>query len=82
MTRTGIKATEAEITELKDLLESARRTPVMALSVDDGMAGRDFASTARQNMLQRCHALALAHGLPEITGYYGADLETGEFVSA
>ena len=29
---------------------------------------------------QHCHRLALAHGLPEFDGYYGCDLETGEFV--
>lgn len=28
------------------------------------------------------HRLALAHGLPEISGYYGADLRTGEIVIA
>lgn len=27
-----------------------------------------------------CHRLALAHGLPEIEGYYGCDLRTGEFL--
>ena len=26
------------------------------------------------------HRLALSHGLPEIQGYYGCDLQTGEFV--
>jgi len=30
---------------------------------------------------QAAHNLALKHGLPEITGYYGCDLRTGEFVS-
>lgn len=28
----------------------------------------------------RCHGMALAHGLPEIPGYYGIDLTTGEFI--
>lgn len=27
------------------------------------------------------HRLALKHGLPEIIGYYGCDLRTGEFVT-
>lgn len=27
------------------------------------------------------HEYALLHGLPEISGYYGCDLQTGEFVS-
>ena len=28
------------------------------------------------------HRIALAHGLPEIPGYYGCDLRTGELVQA
>lgn len=30
---------------------------------------------------QLCHIMALAHGLPEVQGYYGIDLETGEFLT-
>lgn len=30
---------------------------------------------------QKAHRFAKAHGLPEITGYYGCDLQNGEFVS-
>jgi hypothetical protein len=30
---------------------------------------------------QAAHRAALAHGLPEIPGYYGIDLRNGEFVS-
>ena len=32
--------------------------------------------------IQVAHRAALAHGLPEIPGYYGIDLNTGEFVVA
>jgi hypothetical protein len=35
-----------------------------------------------ESPLHACHRIALSHGLPEITGYYGCDLRTGEFVSA
>jgi hypothetical protein len=31
--------------------------------------------------LERCHKLALSHGLPEQRGHYGLDSETGEFLS-
>ena len=34
------------------------------------------------NPAKEAHRFALAHGLPEITGYYGCDLRTGEFVKA
>lgn len=35
-----------------------------------------------ESPVQAAHRAALAHGLPEIPGYYGIDLRTGEFVSA
>jgi len=35
-----------------------------------------------ESPLERAHGFALAHGLPEIAGYYGCDLRTGEFVTA
>lgn len=31
--------------------------------------------------VEAAHKAALAHGLPEIQGYYGIDLRNGEFVS-
>lgn len=33
-----------------------------------------------ESVQQQCHRYALEHGLPEIKGYYGCDLETGEFL--
>lgn len=80
MKATGVFATAEEIAELKTLASRAARTPVMALSVADGIAGRGFAATAHKRAQQRCHELALAHGLPEIKGFYGAKLDDGEFV--
>ena len=80
MIHTGTFASPTEIEELKDLLSRARNTPVIALSVAHGIERGGFAGEARQAMLKRCHEIALAHGLPEITGFYGCDLATGEFV--
>ena len=37
--------------ELVRLSQEAHRTPVIALSLADGLAGRDFASMARQRVL-------------------------------
>ncbi len=36
---------------------------------------------AREVAHRRTHEIALAHGLPEQEGFYGLDLETGEFLS-
>ena len=69
-----------ELKELSKLAKAAANMPVMALSVRDGLEGRDFAATARERMMKRCHEIALAHGLPEIPGYYGITSD-GEFVA-
>lgn len=79
MIKTGVFATPTEIEELKDLLSRARNTPVIALSVAHGIERGGFAGEATQAMLERCHAIAISHGLPEIEGFYGCDLATGEF---
>ena len=66
MERTGVLATKAEMKVLKDMLAA----PVMYLSGGTPMGG---------DPVKECHRLALAHGLPEIPGYYGID-NKGEFV--
>lgn len=76
MTYTGVKATEPEIAELKELLATALNTPVILIG------GVDIAGRAWRAVETRTHELAKAHGLPEVQGYYGCDLRTGEFVEA
>lgn len=49
------------------------------MTVADGLAGRDWATQAWHSAQEACHALALQHGLPEIPGFYGIDLDH-EFV--
>jgi len=68
MKRTGIRATEEEIADLK----AAASAPVMM--VGGVSTHRDPAKLA--------HEIALKHGLPEIPGFYGIDLGTGEFLAA
>lgn len=46
------KLSDEDFADLKRLSEEARKTPVMALSLKDGLEGRDFASIA----LERVHA--------------------------
>ncbi len=66
MTRTGKFATAAEIAAIKE----TANTPLIALQC--GMS---------ETPLQHAHRVAIGHGLPEITGYYGIDLKTGEFIA-
>ncbi len=79
LTHTGVFATGEEVKEMQELSETARTTPVMTTSLSEGLAGRDFASTARKRMQDRLQEVALAHGLPDFEGYYGLTGE-GEFV--
>lgn len=67
MKGTGVHATTEEIESLKGLMGA----PYLVFK---GQEPRD--------PLKEAHRLALAHGLPEIPGYYGCDLESGEFVQA
>jgi hypothetical protein len=62
----GEFATKEEIQIMKD----AANQPYI-------MIGSSFPDSPQEV----CHKLALSHGLPEIPGYYGCDLRTGEFVS-
>jgi len=66
MKRLGIFATEEEI----EGVVIQHRASGMFLSGGEPMG----------DPLKECHRLALKHGLPEITGYYGMDTQTGEFV--
>ncbi len=68
MKYTGVFATPEEVEELSNV----RNNPVM-------LVGRVQTGNERQ---EAAHALALKHGLPEIPGFYGIDLGTGEFVTA
>lgn len=65
MTYTGVFATQEEIQTLKNTLNQ----PYI-------MVGGHWPKSPQEV----AHSLALAHGLPEIPGYYGCDLRTGEFV--
>lgn len=66
--RLNVFASADEISSIK----AAAAAPVMYLT-----GGIPFGGDP-QKMAQ---SAALAHGLPEIEGYYGIDLKNGEFVS-
>lgn len=80
MKRTNVFATETEAKEISDLAVQARNTPVIAFSSAMALSGQDCASMAWDIVYKTTHKAALAHGLPEIPGYYGIDLENREFV--
>lgn len=67
MRYTGVHMTPEQIQSVKD----HAKTPMIMLQCGPP-----------QTTLQFVHSLAIAAGLPEIEGYYGADLRTGEFVSS
>lgn len=67
MTGTGVFLTDEEVVRVR----SAASMPYIIVG---GMAP--------QSPQQVVHNIALAKGLPEITGYYGANLKTKEIVTA
>jgi hypothetical protein len=81
MRNTGVFMTAEELTEVKKLHEAARTTPVIALSVGQGLAGNDFSAMAWRDLHDRLTALARAHGLPDIPGEWGVT-QQGEFVQS
>ena len=66
MKRLNVFATADEIKQLRTSIKVSG----MCLSGGQPMS----------NPAQDAHRLALRHGLPEIDGYYGCDLKTGEFL--
>ena len=75
MNNTGVFSTEEEKSELSEMLKQAKNTPVILVGEVP------LALNPYDDMIKRCHALALKHKLPEIVGYYGINLKTGEFIS-
>ncbi len=53
---------QADWDGLAKLSKEARDTPVMALSTADALAGRDFASLARQRVMDRWDELGKKYG--------------------
>jgi hypothetical protein len=73
MKRLNVFATTEEIAYIKDCANA----PVMAFGDPMGGPPIPFSESGQE----AAHKAALKHGLPEIQGYYGVDLKTGEFVS-
>jgi hypothetical protein len=76
MRRTGIFATEEEREDIEVMSDRARQTPVITFNVGNP----DMVARAWSLVHKRIHMTAMSHELPEITGYYGFDIETGEFI--
>lgn len=53
---------QADWDRLMELSAAAHRTPVIALSVADGIAGRDFASLAHERVMAHWRELAKKYG--------------------
>lgn len=78
--RTGVFATEDEATECIRLFKIAQETPVMALSSEHALKQGGFSGQAWDRLNKTVHGYALAHDLPEWSGYYGIDIENREFI--
>ena len=79
MKRLGVFATAEEITHIKH----CQSMPLMAMT-NPAAPGPGVPTVVPmfETPLEAAHRAALAHNLPEISGYYGIDLSNGEFVEA
>jgi len=77
MVNTNIFATKDELADLRSLARAGwqRGDVMMVSSVMEGIT-KDQKTVDAEKL---CHKLAIAHGLPEIKGYYGITND-GEFV--
>lgn len=80
MRRTKTFATDAETKEIADLAEMARSAPVIALSSSHALDHGGFSGEAWDQVNKTIYKHALAHGLPEIEGWYGFDPTNSEFL--
>jgi len=71
------KLTTEELAELVELYRTAQNTPVIALSVADGISGRDFASQAYKRFEEKWAEIAKRHGAHPTDGF---NSKTGEIV--
>jgi len=81
MEHTGIYATDEERERASKAANRAAQTPVIAFSSRHALEEGGLSGQAWKSAKQLCHEFALAHGLPEIQGYYGMTKD-GEFVTA
>ena len=77
MRGTKVYAAEVEQERCFGLVEEARKIPVITLSLNSP----SFSAQAWKRANEAVYQAALAHGLPEIEGYYGMDID-GEFLEA
>lgn len=82
---TGIFASPTECAEIRALMRAVQNAPAFAtISMISRRAAqiRTERSTreVRRRLHERVDTLAREHGLPRISGHYGIDLETGEFL--
>ena len=76
--RTGKFLTAEQIGVVREAYHEAETTPAIALSSAQALGGQDFASQAWMRFHRLLYDFALAQDLPEIKGWYGLDMKSGE----
>ena len=71
-----MKITDEENKKLQDLYKEAQNTPVIAMSVKDGMEGRDWATQAWNRVREYMDELGKKYGYDPAT--HAIDGKTGE----
>lgn len=72
-----IKLSSQDLKELLELTRKAETTPVIALSLKDGLEGRDWSALAWDKVRDKWHELGRKYGF-DPTQVKGIDTKTGE----
>ena len=74
-----VKITEEEIKELVELTRTAETTPVIALSLKDGLEGRDWSTQAWNRVRDKWNELGKKYGFNP-SDIRGIKSDTGEIL--
>lgn len=77
---TKVYATKTELKKLISMAKKVEKMPMWGVTMED--TDRSVTRTLKESMKvqEHCHKIALKHGLPEISGYYGL-CKDGEFIA-
>lgn len=81
MNRTGVFATQEQADAIAKYHTAAVNTPMIAMSIAQGLSGNDLASQAWDNLHDEIDKCAKQNGLPDTVGHYGFDKSNSEFVT-
>jgi len=82
MQRMNVFADEETKTTAAEMASIAQKTPVIAMNSQHALEQGGFSGQAWRRVKEFVHSAAMEAGLPHYEGFYGLDLENGEFLKS